>query len=77
MPSIADRVDEAQKVGTPFVGTVVHESPARKKYEETIEDWIAGRASYDDVMARDPHRHNRSLIGFLLYLLSGRTHGKR
>lgn len=77
MPGIADRVDEAQKNGAPFVGTVVHESPARKRYEETIEEWVAGRASYEDVVARDPYRQNRSFLGFLLYLLSGQTRSKR
>lgn len=77
MSGIANRVDKVQKDGAPFVGTVIHESPTRKKYEETIGDWIAGRASYEDVIARDPYRHNRSLLGFLLYLLSGQTRSRR
>ncbi len=77
MPSVADETGKAQKNGAPFVGTVVHENPARKEYEETIEEWVAGRASYEDVIARDPYRHNRSLFGFLLCLLSGQTRSKR
>lgn len=76
MPGIAERPDRTDSKDVVFVGTVVHENPERKRYEETIHDWVAGRAEYKDVVARDPQRHTRSVLGFLLYLLSGQTSNK-